>query len=319
MGRYLTAQNNRESRLGLLMNGLVKIPMQFAILLIGVLVFAFYQFNASPITFNENLRAEVAATPYADSLSQLEARFVQVSVEKKQLNQQYVAGRNADWPFDKAALETRMRSLGQSEDSCRKAFGLLATKAVKKKDSSADYVFLGFIKNHLPDGLKGLLIAIVFLAAWGSIAAALNSLAASTVVDFHCRLRGDSATPQGAYKTAQAYTLAWGLFSIVVAEFAHNLGQSLIETVNVLGSLFYGVILGIFLVAFYLKQVKGAAVFVAALLVEIFVVLLFFNAHFPFLSWMPDLSFLWLNAVGAIGVMLLSVLLQQFVFAAEKK
>lgn len=310
VGRYLTAQNNRESRLGLLMNGLVKIPMQFAILLTGVFVFAFYQFNASPITFNEALRNNVAATSYNESLLTLESRFQQLSTEKQSLNRQYMALQKSNDASALAAVEERLRTTGRLQDSCRKAFSDLAKKAVNKKDNGADYVFLSFIKNHLPTGLKGLLIAIVFLAAWSSIAAALNSLAASSVVDFHHRFRKTEQAQEAAYKTARWHTLGWGIFSVLVAEFAHNLGQSLIETVNVLGSLFYGVILGIFLVAFYLKGIGGTAVFVAALVAELFVVLLFFNESFAFLNWLPDVSFLWLNAVGALGVMLLAAVAQ---------
>lgn len=317
VGRYLTAQNNRESRLGLLMNGLVKIPMQFGILLIGVLVFAFYQFNSSPITFNEALRTEVAASPYKDSLAAIESRFQAVASEKKAVNEMYVSARKANSADAIQPIENSLRKLSSSADSCRKAFSKLLQTSVGKKDNGADYVFLTFIKNHLPAGLKGLLIAIVFLAAWSSIAAALNSLAASTVVDFHQRYKGE-LQPEAAYSTARWYTFGWGVFSILVAEFAHNLGQSLIETVNVLGSLFYGVILGIFLVAFYLKNVKGSAVFAAALFVEAFIILLFFNENISFLRWLPDISFLWLNAIGAIGVMLVALLLQSLLSALKK-
>ncbi|HEX2606504.1 MAG TPA: hypothetical protein VHK91_03955, partial [Flavisolibacter sp.] len=152
---------------------------------------------------------------------------------------------------------------------------------------------------------------IIFLAAWGSIAAALNSLAASTVVDFHKRI-AKPCSPIDEYKTSKWYTFGWGVFSIIVAQFSSRLGQSLIEAVNVLGSLFYGVILGIFLVAFYMKKVKGAAVFIAAIVVEVFVVILFFNERIPFAKGLPDISFLWMNVIGALGVVALAWLLQQF-------
>lgn len=204
-----------------------------------------------------------------------------------------------------------LQAISKQTDSLRNDFKRIAKRAVDKKGDDANYVFLSFVKTHLPAGLKGLLIAIIFLAAWGSIAAALNSLAASTVCDFHQQFSGQK-TEQQEYRIAKWYTLAWGVFCILVAEFASNLGQSLIETVNVLGSLFYGVILGIFLVAFYMKQVKGHAVFIAAIIVEIFIVLLFFNENISFLNWLPDISFLWLNAIGAIGLMLVAGLLQPF-------
>ena len=203
---------------------------------------------------------------------------------------------------------------GQAE-SYRSEFKELAVKATgKKKDETNDtnFVFLTFVKDYIPAGLKGLLIAVIFLAAWGSIAAALNSLAASSVVDFHQRsVKNDKQI--NVYHMSRWYTLGWGLFSILIAQFSTALGQSLIEAVNVLGSLFYGVILGIFLVAFYLKQVKGTATFIAAFLVEIFIILLFFNEKIPALSFLPDISFLWMNAIGAVGVMLISLIIEKLI------
>lgn len=309
VGRYLTAQNNRESRLGLLMNGLIKVPMQFAILLIGVLVFAFYQFNPSPVSFDDSLLSEVRNSTYKDSVNRLQQQYDSLSTLKIAAAQSYVAALHQN--NEGAAEAKSLQAISNQTDSVRNDFKRIAKKAVDKKGDDANYVFLSFVKTHLPTGLKGLLIAIIFLAAWGSIAAALNSLAASTVCDFHQQFAGVKTEAQ-EYKIAKWYTLAWGVFCILVAEFASNLGQSLIETVNVLGSLFYGVILGIFLVAFYMKQVKGHAVFIAAIIVEIFVVLLFFNENISFLKWLPDISFLWLNAIGAMGLMLVAGLLQPF-------
>lgn len=309
VGRYLTAQNNRESRLGLLMNGLVKVPMQFGILLIGVLIFAFYQFTPSPISFNDALLNEINATPYKDSVAQLQKQYDSVSAQKAQTAILYTELRKAGAQTD--TVEQRVQQLNQQGEEYRKAFRAISQQAVNQKGEDANFVFLSFVKNYLPQGLKGLLIAIIFLAAWGSIAAALNSLAASTVVDFHQRF-GKQHSEAEEYRMAKWYTLGWGVFCVLVAEFAHNLGQSLIETVNILGSLFYGVILGIFLVAFYLKNVKGTATFIAAILVELFIVALFFKKDLPLVSGLPDISFLWLNAIGAIGVVLLAQLLQFF-------
>jgi Na+/proline symporter len=165
----------------------------------------------------------------------------------------------------------------------------------------------------LPAGLKGLLIAVIFLAAWGSIAAALNSLAASTMVDFHQRFTTSSSTDK-EYTISRWYTFGWGLFCILVAQFANQLGNSLIEAVNILGSLFYGVILGIFLLAFYVKRVGGSAAFFAGVVTEIFIVLLFFKNKIPPLRFLPDIGFLWLTAIGAIAVVIVGLLLQQFMF-----
>ena len=316
VGRYLTAQNNRESRLGLLMNGLIKVPMQFAILLIGVLVFAFYQFNPSPVSFDEALVNEVRRTPYKDSVDLLQQRYDSVSTLKTKAAHVYIQSLHESQGIDTSKAD--LKTLNNKADSLRNEFKRIVKTSLDKKGEDANFVFLSFVKTYLPVGLKGLLIAIIFLAAWGSIAAALNSLAASTVVDFHQQY-GAAKTEAQEYKLAKWYTLGWGIFCVLVAQFANNLGTSLIETVNVLGSLFYGVILGVFLVAFYIKKVKGTAVFISALIVEVSIVLLFFNENISFLKQLPDISFLWLNAIGAIGVVLLSLLLQPFMNIKNEK
>ncbi len=301
VGRYLTAQSNRESRIGLLMNGIIKVPMQFFVLLIGVLVFVFYQFNQAPLSFNNTLLSQVQHSDYRDSVKDLQTRYDAITLLKKQAVDQFTREKN----YSDQKLTDTIRHLNKVSENYRSEFKRIAVKATHKKEdetNDTNYVFLSFVKNYLPSGLRGLLIAIIFLAAWGSIAASLNSLAASSVVDFHQRMAGPHQ-PVNAYHMSRWYTLAWGLFSILIAQFSTTLGQSLIEAVNVLGSLFYGVILGIFLVAFYLKKVMGTATFIAALLVELFVVLLFFNERITFLQWLPDISFLWLNVIGALGVM----------------
>ena len=201
-----------------------------------------------------------------------------------------------------------------------------ASKKISSKDTNdTNYVFLSFVKDYLPAGLKGLLIAIIFLAAWGSIAAALNSLAASTVVDFHYRIT-DRDKPLNEYKVSKWYTVAWGIFCIIVAQFAGQVAQSLIEAVNVLGSLFYGVILGIFLVAFYLKNIKGNAIFIGAVIVETYIIIstiwpwltakipllssLTPKPIFEFLNSAATIGFLWLNVIGALGTVVAAWVIQ---------
>ena len=181
-------------------------------------------------------------------------------------------------------------------------------KALPGSDTNdTNYIFLRFVVDYLPQGLVGLLIAIIFLASWGSIAAALNSLASSTMVDFHRRYSKKDILPESEYKISRLYTLAWGIFCIIVAMFAYNIGNSLIEAVNVLGSLFYGVILGVFLVGFFMKKIKnGTVVFFAALLAELVVLLVFILTKMGFFK----LGFLWLNPIGAFGVILFTLLLQ---------
>lgn len=177
---------------------------------------------------------------------------------------------------------------------------------IKKADPNADtndtnYIFLRFVGDVLPTGLVGLIIAIIFLAAWGSIAAAINSLASCTMIDFHKKFSNKQLTEAEEYRWSKLYTLAWGIFCVVIAFFAYNLGNSLIEAVNILGSWFYGTILGIFLVAFYLKKVQGNAVFTAAIISEVIVISVYF---------LKIISFLWLNVIGAVAVVLLSLLIQ---------
>jgi len=274
VGRYLTAKSDKESRKGLLINGLVKVPMQFFILLIGILIFSFYQYNKGPVYFDNVTLQQAKQTIKKDSLNLLEAQY----------NNAFAAG-------DK-----------KTSNEIRKQFAAVMKRALPGKDpKDTNYVFLSFVKDHLPVGLIGLIFAIIFLASWGSIAAALNSLAACSVVDFHKKFVVKKETDLGDYKISQWYTLGWGIFSIIISMFAYNIGDSLIEAVNIIGSLFYGVILGVFLVALWLKFVKGNAVFYAAIVSELLVIIIY-N--------MDIISFLWLNVIGALFVIVISIVLQ---------
>ncbi len=296
VGRYLTAKTDTESKLGMLMNGIVKIPMQFFILLVGVLVFAFYQFNQAPVFFNQQEIQRLETSAYKNEWTALENRMTEVQGQKDVLL--------SDYANDKSEEKlVALRSLQSTTDSVRKEVKSLI-KLNKGDDNDTNYIFLRFVTDYLPVGLVGLLIAIIFLASWGSIAAALHSLASSTMIDFHRRLTKRPATDEQEYKTTKLYTLGWGVFCMIVAMFASNIGNSLIEAVNILGSLFYGTILGIFLVAFYCKSIKGTQVFCAALLTEVLVVLLFWLSENGYIG----LGFLWLNAIGAGAVVLFSYL-----------
>ena len=314
VGRYLTAKDTTESRIGLLMNGLVKVPMQFLILLLGAMLFTFYQFNSAPVFFNKAVATKAMETPYKDSLLIIEKKFNQQQLVQQQLSKTYVIGKQEHYKDSLQAGSAKLSVI-------QKEYKSILKKALPDADTSdTNYIFLRFVVDFLPKGLIGLLIAIIFLAAWGSIAAALNSLASCTMVDFHLRFRGskyDNTNMQQCadeYKTSKYYTLAWGIFAIITAEFATGMG-SLIEAVNVLGSLFYGVILGIFLVAFYFKKIGSNAVFVAAILGELVVILFFFLDKYNIIG----LGFLWLNVVGAVSVVLLSLLFQLFLKSDSKK
>jgi Na+/proline symporter len=305
VGRYITAKNDRESKLGLLLNGVVKIPMQFLILLLGVLLFTFYQFKESPIFFNKTVETKAWSTPYKDSLSSIQDQFKIAQAQQLELNTALVQSKKAD-----TALENKIQKGAVSLTALQKNYKNVIATAVPGADvNDTNYIFLRFVVDYLPVGLVGLLIAVIFLAAWGSIAAALNALASCTVIDFHLRYRSKtidgSTLEQSAtdYKTSKWYTLGWGVFCILTAQFATGMG-SLIEAVNVLGSLFYGVILGIFLVAFYAKNVGGTPVFWAAIVGEIFVIVCFLLDKYNIVG----IGFLWLNVIGAVLVYLLSIL-----------
>lgn len=274
VGRYLTAKNSKESRKGLLINGLVKVPMQFFILLIGILIFSFYQYTKGPVYFDKVTQEQAKQTVKRDSLNMLEAQY--------------------NTAF---ALPDKTEA-----NAIRKTYAGVMKRAMKDDDTKdTNFIFLWFVKENLPVGLIGLIFAIIFLAAWGSIAAALNSLAACTVIDFHKKFFVKEETDVNDYKISQWYTLAWGIFSIIISMFAYNIGNSLIEAVNIIGSLFYGVILGVFLVAFWLKFVKGNAVFYAAIISELLVIVIY---------RMDVISFLWLNVIGALLVIFFSILFQ---------
>jgi Na+/proline symporter len=301
VGRYLTGSSVGQSRLGLLMNGLLKIPMQFLILLIGVLVFTFYQYHQPPIFFNSYELGKLEKSPYNKELEKIKTDYSNAFTEKQaEINrlEQAMDAKN------ETAINTQ-RTILENADKKTKAIRQQAVDLMKKNDPDAEtndnnYVFLSFVTKYLPQGLIGLLIAIIFLASMGSTSSALNSLASTTVIDIYKRLVNPYASDEKYLSVSRWTTIIWGLFCILMALYASKMGN-LIEAVNILGSLFYGTILGIFIVAFYLKKIGGAATFTAAIITEIIV----------FSCWMLDLmAFLWLNVVGCVLVMLIAMILQ---------
>lgn len=303
VGRYLTGSSLKESRLGLLMNGLIKVPMQFLILLVGAMVFTFYQYNKAPIFFNDTQISRLEKSQFRDSFAIAQAQYLVISKEKREAVARFSAALSDKNKIEISGKTDDLRTLQKSSDSLRgKVKQWINSSGGDGNDTN--YIFLRFVVDYLPAGLVGLLIAIIFLASWGSIAAALNSLSSCTMVDFHKRFAKRSIAPEREYQWSKWYTLAWGVFCIIVAMFTYNIGNSLIEAVNVLGSLFYGVILGVFLVAFFLKKVtNGLAVFSGALLAECLVLSVFIFAKLGYYK----LGFLWLNPIGALGVLLFTL------------
>ncbi len=310
VGRYLTGSSITQSRLGLIMNGLVKIPMQFLILLIGTLVFAFYQFYQPPVFFNKVEVNRIENSSYKSEYKKLEINYQLVCIKKQgQVNELVNALHTKDENIIDA-MRVRLQESDKQSVAIRKEVTDLMQKNYAKADTNdTNYIFLSFVTQQLPIGIVGLLIAIIFLAAMGSTASGLNSLASTTVVDFYKRIFKKEASDKKYLTASRWATVAWGLFCIVVAFYAARLGN-LIEAVNILGSLFYGTILGIFLVAFYMKKINGTAVFYAALIAEMFVAI----------AWLTNLTaFLWLNVIGCLLVMGFAWILQKLIFKTSVK
>jgi SSS family solute:Na+ symporter len=295
VGRYISGKNLRESRMGLLMNGMVKIPMQFAILLIGALLFAFYSFQPSPVYFNRQAYSVLQQQEPATA-QRIDAQYNQLQTLYGQ--QATTIANDRDNESLVAEFKATQQKMSVLRDSVRQHINLVAPTS---DNGDTNYIFLYFVKNNLPKGLVGLLFAIIFLASWGSISAALNSLAASSMMDIQLLNNKTELSEAQQLRYGRLHTLFWGVFSIIVAMFATQMG-SLIEAVNVLGSLFYGTILGIFLVAFYMKRTGGHSVFYAALITEVLVVVIYL---------LDVISFLWLNVVGAMLVILISLFIPQ--------
>ena len=289
--RYLSGKSVRESQLGLLFNGLLKVPMQFFILLVGVMVFVFYQFNAAPINFNPKAQEAVLNSDYADEYKGLVTAYKQLENDKKTLVLDGVQ------ESDKALIKAlEVKSVALKEE---------AKTIIKKADDSIetndkDYVFIHFILNNLPRGLIGLLLAVILSAAMSSTASELNALASTSVIDLYKRNVKEEKTEAHYVKMSKWFTLGWGVLAILFASFAY-LVDNLIQLVNIIGSIFYGNVLGIFLLAFFIKFVKGNAVFIAALITQVIIIAVFL------LDWLP---YLWLNLLGCILVMGIAIILQ---------
>ncbi len=311
VGRYLTGKSINQSRWGLVMNGIIKIPMQFFILLIGVLVFTFYQFHSEPLYFNKVEAQKLETSPlYGEKYKHLEQRFEFINAKKREEVNALVEALHQD---KEAAIDASrialQQTMAQHKFVKEQVQVLVNTNNEKADRSDSNFIFLRFVTEKLPVGIVGLLMAIIFLAAMGSMASGLNSLASTTVVDFYKRIFKTNGSDAHYLKASRVATYVWGAFCIVVALYAGKLGN-LIEVVNILGSLFYGTILGIFVVAFYFKRIGGWAVFYAAILAEIFVAV----------SWWIELTaFLWLNVIGCLLVVLFSIIFQIYFNHKQKE
>jgi SSS family transporter len=310
--RYLSGKSMTESRLGLLFNALFKIPMQFFILFTGVMVFIFFQVEKPPVLFNQSAMIYLKQCPETDKIKAIEAIFNEKFAEKEKIIKDFSRARQNQHVAVVKQAEQRIKKLNDEMYVLRtEAKKLLKTANPgmgKAKDS--DYVFLYFILNYLPSGIVGLLFAVIFCAAWSSTSGELNALATAATIDFYKRLRKKTYSAYHYRTVSQVFTVFFGLLAMSFALFA-NLLDSLIEAVNLIGSLFYGTILGIFLVAFYLKFVKSNAVFLATLLTQVIIFFLFAN-------FASSLAFLWYNAIACLLVAGLSILISMITNTISK-
>ena len=289
--RYLSGKSVRESSLGLIFNGILKVPMQFFILLVGVMVFVFYQFNTSPVFFNSKTLEKLKNSDAAASVAMLEMKKDSVFLIKKSLLEKYNLSQAN--PEDKKALQLQIQSLETTEKDIRnEAKNLVKTHLPEEESNDKDYVFISFILAHLPKGIIGLLLAVIFSAAMSSTASELNALATTTSVDIYKRLVNPAGNEMHYVLSSKWLTVIWGGIAIGFACFG-TLFENLIQFVNIIGSVFYGTILGIFMVAFYFRTIKANAVFYAALIAEAIVLLIF---------WSDIIGYLWLNVIGCVLV-----------------
>lgn len=301
VGRYLSGESIAQSRLSVLFNGLLKIPMQFLILFIGVLVFLFYQFHQPPVFFNQVEKDKIAASAHAPALEQLEAAYTKNFQQKQQQVNQLVEAIKIEDDVRITATQQAITNIEAEGKVIRgQVTGLLQQVDPEAETRDTDYVFITFIITYLPHGLIGLLIAVIFSAGMSSTAAGLNSLGSTTVIDFYKRTIRPEASSQHYVLMSKVFTVGWGITGILFATLASQL-ENLIQAVNLLGSYFYGPILGIFIAAFYVKYIKSNAVFWGALLAEGGVV---------WISIATKMAYLWWNPIGCGFVLFFGFIIQ---------
>ncbi|WP_445382014.1 sodium:solute symporter [Robiginitalea sp. IMCC43444] len=304
--RYLSGKSVRESQLGLIFNGILKIPMQFFILLVGVMVFVFYQYNASPLNFNPAGTKAVLESEYAQDYRRLQEAHRELEVDKKIAQNNFSEALESKVYTETVNAKAQILAINKKERNNRE----LARELISKADpivetNDKDYVFIHFILNFLPRGIIGLLLAVILSAAMSSTASELNALGTISALDLYKRNKKNPDEPleQKYYvRVSRLFTLLWGIIAIIIACVA-DLFDNLIQLVNIIGSIFYGNVLGIFLLAFFFRFVRGNAVFVAALITQVIVIT----------GWYYDwMSYLWLNAFGCCLIILLAAILEGF-------
>lgn len=304
VGRYLSGKSLRESRIGMLFNGFVKIPMQFLVLSVGVMVFVFFQFNQAPLHFNQANRAKIEGTAQERAFEGLEARADTNFLLKQSAMQRLLAAMKSESADAEQTARAELQQLDAERKSLRAEAEGLIKKAVPGADAKdKDFVFITYILQHIPHGLIGLMLAMIFCGAWSTTASELSALTATTVSDIYRRSVAPGRDDTHYFIASRIATVLWGVFIMVFATYA-NLFENLIQAVNMVGSVFYGTILGIFFTAFFLRQVGGRAVFYAAVLTQAIIFYLFF--------FVDRDAYLWYNPLGCSLVMTISFLLEKF-------
>ena len=298
--RYLSASSVKQSQMGLIFNGFLKVPMQFFILLVGVMVFVFYQFEQAPLNFNPAATEAVENSSYQEEYDRLEKKLQTIQTKKKSAAYQFSEFSERD-ESEKQRLQSQVKSLNLKEDQLRKEAKVLINKADDTVETNdKDYVFIHFILNNLPKGLIGLLLAVILSAAMSSTASELNALSSTTTMDLFKRYRKKENTDAYFLNSSKIFTLFWGVFAIIVACIA-PLFDNLIQLVNIVGSIFYGNVLGIFLAAFFIKYIGSRAIFTAGIITQAIVIIAWWY------DWMP---YLWLNLLGCFSVIFIALLIQ---------
>lgn len=304
--RYLSGKSIRESQLGLVFNGFLKVPMQFFILLTGVMVFVFFQFMPVPLTFNPTSQKAVEQSIYKEEYQNLTLQLNEIHEEKKIITLNYAEQLNID--VDNPTLRKRMIALNEKEKNVKEKAKKIIT-SLNQEGNDKDYVFIHFVLNYLPTGLVGLLLAVILSAAMSSTASELNALSSTTVIDIYKRNLKTVKSDNHYVTASKFFTLVWGIIAILFACFG-TLVENLIQLVNIIGSVFYGTILGIFLVAFFLKFIKGNAVFYGGVISQLIIFVIYYQCIHIYPSGKEILGYLWLNAIGAALTIGLSSLIQ---------
>ncbi|PXY42296.1 sodium:solute symporter [Flavobacterium cheongpyeongense] len=308
VGRYLSGKSVKESQMGLIMNGLLKVPMQFFILLTGVMVFVFFQFNPVPLNFNPNNKIVIEKSAYKDEYHALELKLNKLSEDKKVINLLYIEQLNED--YDNPILRKELVTLSNKEKDLRDRAKEIISKADSNSETNdKDYVFFHFILHYLPKGLIGLLLAVIISAAMSSTASGLNALASTTAIDIYKRNIKEEKSEKHYLNATKFFTLFWGIVAILFA-CVGTLFENLIQLVNIIGSIFYGTVLGIFLVGFYLGRVQAKPMFYSAIISQLTIFIIYYFMIYIYPSGQEKLGYLWLNFIGAILTIVLSLLMQ---------